>query len=357
MATSERLKVLGERAASLQDSLETEEATKNALIMPFIQSLGYDVFNPKEVVPEFTADVGIKKGEKVDYAIMLDGAPAILFECKHCASKLDKHGSQLFRYFTTVSARLAILTNGISYRFYTDLRSPNRMDEHPFFEFDITKSSERTLELLEKISKGSFDIEALVEFATVQQDRTKVKARIRSEFAEPSDAFVRSIIDPIHDGRMTQQIIEKFRPLVLAGVRDIVSERVEKRLQDALGQSRIPEDPTPDDIAPELETEPSDDSEEIVTTVEELEGFFSVKSMLRDLVDAKRVTSRDVRSYFGILLDDNNRKPICRLWFNREQKYLGVFDAGKKETRIPIGSIDELYEHADAIRESLKHVL
>lgn len=325
--------------------------------MPFIQSLGYDVFNPNEVVPEFTADVGIKKGEKVDYAIMLDGSPAILLECKHCSSKLDKHDSQLFRYFTTVSARLAILTNGITYRFYTDLRSPNRMDEHPFFEFNITKSSDRTLELLEKISKGSFDVEALVEFATVQQDRTKVKASIRSEFTEPSDAFVRSIIDPIHDGRMTQPIIEKYRPLVLAGIRDIVSERVEKRLQDALGKSRLPEDTVTEDGTPEAESTPVDDGEEIVTTVEELEGFFSVKSMLHDLVDAKRVTSRDVRSYFGILLDNNNRKPICRLWFNREQKYVGVFDANKKETRIPIGSVDELYEHADAIRESLEHVL
>ena len=100
----DQLKQFAKRAESLKDTVETEEATKTALIMPFFSMLGYDVFNPQEFVPEFTADVGIKKGEKVDYAIVKDGSPVILVECKASSESLDKHDSQLFRYFGTTTA-------------------------------------------------------------------------------------------------------------------------------------------------------------------------------------------------------------------------------------------------------------
>src|ERR1043165_5481568 len=119
------IKQLGDRVAKMKNQILTEEATKNAFIMPFIQTLGYDVFNPLEVVPEFIADIGIKKGEKVDYAIVRDGHPIILIECKHWSADLDPHNSQLFRYFHTTPAKFGILTNGIFFRFYTDLVLPN----------------------------------------------------------------------------------------------------------------------------------------------------------------------------------------------------------------------------------------
>ncbi len=75
----DRIRDLSTRIPKQLEHIQTEEATKNALIMPFISALGYNVFDPTEVVPEFTADVGIKKGEKVDYAIHLDGKPIMLF--------------------------------------------------------------------------------------------------------------------------------------------------------------------------------------------------------------------------------------------------------------------------------------
>ncbi|HNG91135.1 MAG TPA: type I restriction endonuclease, partial [Saprospiraceae bacterium] len=106
--------------------------------MPFIQLLGYDVFNHKEVVPEFTADAGIRKSEKVDYALIKDEKPIILIECKKCADKLDKHGTQLIRYFTFSSAKFGILTNGVVFWFFTDLDKANIMDTHPFFQFNLT---------------------------------------------------------------------------------------------------------------------------------------------------------------------------------------------------------------------------
>ena len=113
MDFKDEIKQFTERVEKLKPEIKTEEATKNAFIMPFIRSLGYDVFNPLEVIPEFVADIGIKKGEKVDYAIMRDGTPMILVECKHWSENLDPHNSQLFRYFHTTKAKFGLLTNGI----------------------------------------------------------------------------------------------------------------------------------------------------------------------------------------------------------------------------------------------------
>jgi predicted type IV restriction endonuclease len=118
----DRIRELASRAPKQLPHIQTEEATKNALVMPFIGALGYNVFDPTEVTPELTADVGIKKGEKVDYAILQDGQPIMLFECKwHGAELKDGHASQLYRYFSVTHARFGVLTNGIIYRFFTDL--------------------------------------------------------------------------------------------------------------------------------------------------------------------------------------------------------------------------------------------
>ncbi len=124
----DQLKQFSSRVETLRASLQTEEATKTAIIMPFFAMLGYDVFNPQEFVPEFTADVGTKKGEKVDYAIVDNGNPIILIEAKWIGENLNKHDSQLFRYFATTTAKIGILTNGLIYKFYTDLETPNKMD-------------------------------------------------------------------------------------------------------------------------------------------------------------------------------------------------------------------------------------
>lgn len=134
MDFKDQIKQLSERILKLKDNIQTEEATKNAFIMPFIQALGYDVFNPLEILPEYTCDIGIKKGEKIDYAVLKDEQPIILIECKHCDQNLSLHDGQLLRYFHVSKAKFGILTNGINYRFYTDLVDANKMDEKPFFE-------------------------------------------------------------------------------------------------------------------------------------------------------------------------------------------------------------------------------
>src|SRR5690606_17929997 len=128
--------------------------------------LGYDVFDPTEVVPEFICDIGTKKGEKIDYAILKSGQIQILVECKKIGESLSiNHASQLFRYFHVTTARISILTNGQIYRFFTDLDAPNKMDEKPFLELDLLNIDEHLVPELAKLTKSSFDVESIISAA------------------------------------------------------------------------------------------------------------------------------------------------------------------------------------------------
>lgn len=354
----DRIKQIAARAPQQMEYCKTEEATKNALIMPFINALGYDVFNPTEVVPEFTADVGIKKGEKVDYAIMIDDQPVILFECKWSGAKLNMgHESQLHRYFTAVQpVRFVVLTNGIVYQFYSDLDAPNRMDDKPFFVFDILSFQDRDVAELKKFTKSTFDLEEIVTTASDLKYMAALKKLISTEFNDPSDDFVVFLTKQVYSGIVTKNVREQFSDIVKRALRSFVNDSINARLQQAIG------DEVEVTAAPQAEAEENEEDVDeeasrkptINTTEEEIEGFFVIKSILREVVDVKRVQMRDTKSYCGILLDDNNRKPIVRLHFNRTQKYIGIFDSDKNETREPIDEIDDIYKHASAIVATVK---
>ncbi|OAN50866.1 type I restriction endonuclease [Magnetospirillum moscoviense] len=175
MDFSDKIAALAQRIAKQKDAIETEEATKTAFIMPFLRDLGYDVFDPHVVMPEFTADVGVKKGEKVDYAIKLDGKVVMLVECKPCKGALStQHMSQLYRYFSVTEARFGILTNGIVYWFFTDLAEPNKMDAKPFFEFDMLNYRPAQVEELKKFATGNFDVATILETASILEPVRKV---------------------------------------------------------------------------------------------------------------------------------------------------------------------------------------
>lgn len=172
MDFKDSIKQIAERIESLKENLLTEEATKNALIMPFINALGYDVFNPLEVVPEMCCDIGTKKGEKIDYAIMKNGEPILLIECKHWQQDLTLYDNQLIRYFHVSKAKFGVLTNGIVYRFYTDLAEPNKMDEKPFLEVNLLDLKEPQIEELKKFHKSYFDVDMILSSASEHSLRT-----------------------------------------------------------------------------------------------------------------------------------------------------------------------------------------
>ncbi len=344
MEFQSKLLALSERVENLKENIQTEEATKNAFIMPFISLLGYDVFNPLEVVPEYTADIGIKKGEKVDYAILQDNNPIILVECKHWKENLNVHSSQLHRYFHATKARFGLLTNGLKYRFYTDLEQKNVMDDEPFLEFDIENIKENAAIELKKFQKESFDVDKIINSASGLKYSTAIKEILMKEINDPSEEFVRFFTRQIYAGKViTKKVLEQFTEIVKKATNQAFKDIVSDRLKSALDKE---EDPVKEDVVEE--------ESKVVTTEEEIEAFHIVRSIVRTSVDIERVVARDTQSYFGVLLDDNNRKPICRLHFNGGKKYLGVFDSDKKEERLLLERLEDIYLYSERIVDTIK---
>lgn len=359
MEFSERLGALASKVQNQASAIGTEEATKNAFVMPFIATiLGYDVFDPMEVIPEFTADVGIKKGEKVDYAIVRDGEVQILIECKASMSTLRiENASQLFRYFGTTNARLAVLTNGIVWQFYTDLDAPNKMDSKPFLVLDLLDIDDMLIPEIQKLSKESFDLDSIISAAEELKYVGALRREIAAQFREPSDDWVKFFTTRVYEGSFTAKVREQFTELVRKASKQFLTEQVNDRLKTALGvgvtapvDSAAAGEVTSKQIA-EVDLERDT---EIETTLEELEGYQIVKAIACSDVKPYRIAHRDQKSYFAVLLDDNNRKPVARLHFNTKQRYLGLLDETKAETRHPIESLDEIYDHAEAIREAVR---
>jgi hypothetical protein len=362
MDIAERAQALALKIRKHKEGIETEEATKNAFVMPFISTvLGYDVFNPAEVIPEFTADVGTKRGEKIDYAIVHNGQVQVLVEAKKINDPLRiEHASQLFRYFAVTNARIAILTNGQVYEFYTDLDAPNRMDAKPFLVLDFADIDDTLLPELAKLTKESFDLDSVISAAGELKYIGQLKRILATQFKEPEDEWVKFLTTRVYEGPFTQRVRDQFGPLVSKATRQFLNEQVNDRLKSALG--------APDSYVsvsngspaqPEQQPEPAagtpagEETDRLVTTEEELEGYRIVRAIVCAEVPAARIAARDTQTYFGVLLDDNNRKPIARLWFNRSKKYLGVFDENKVETRLPIAAVEDIYQHADHLRSTV----
>ena len=347
----ESLKQFSERVTMLKDTISTEESTKMSLVVPLFQLLGYDVFNPSEFCPEYIADVGIKKGEKVDYAILEDGQPTILIECKSCSDQLDKHSSQLFRYFGTSSAKFGILTNGIIYRFYTDLEESNKMDLVPFLEINMLQLKDSSINELKKFCKDNFDKDKIFSTAEELKYSSLIKGVLLKEFESPSDDFVRFILTDIYDGQKNQHVIEKFAPVVKRAFSALVNEIVNSKISSALSAD------SEEDAEENVNVEEEIPVSKIVTTEEEIEGFYIIRGLLAGIVPVEDIVYRDTESYFGILYTNNNRKPICRLNLDTKNKQLLIPDENKKFDRIYIQSLNDIYQYRDRLTEVVKRYL
>lgn len=333
MDFKDALKNFIDRLEMLKDTVSTEEATKMSLIVPFFQLLGYDVFNPLEFCPEYTADVGIKKGEKVDYAILIKDEPVILIEAKSANKRLDKHSSQLFRYFVTTSAKFAILTNGIIYKFYTDLEEANKMDKEPFLEINLLNLKDSQISQLTKFKKESLDIADILNSASLLKYNNLFKNYIDQQFQNPTDEMVKLFLQPIYKGAKTQAVIERFRPILKKAFHDYMNENLNEKLQSAINSTNT--------IA-SLEPAP-------LTTEDEWGAYSLIKNLLKETLDTNKITYKCTESYTAILYDNNSRKWICRLMLKNTQKTLILPDENKKEKRYPISNIDEISNYANQL--------
>lgn len=345
MDFKDQIKQLGDRVTKLKEQIQTEEATKNAFIMPFLQTLGYDVFNPLEVVPEYVTDIGTKKGEKIDYAIFKEGNPTILVECKHWAQNLNLHDGQLLRYFHVSKAKFGLLTNGIVYRFYSDLVAANKMDEKPFLEFNISEIKDNQIEELKKFHKAVFDAESITNTASELKYTNELKHLLQQELANPSPDFVKHFARQVYPSVVTAKVLEQFTNLTKKSIQQHISDLITERLKTALTKE---DEKVKEQEAIQAEQAKADEIK-VVTTEEELEGFMIIKTILRQKISATRVTFRDAQSYFAILLDDNNRKTICRLYLNGSKKYFVTLDEQKKEVKSEITTLDDLFSHSETL--------
>lgn len=355
----EKLKALAEKANANKDTLLTEEATKQALILPFIQALGYDVFEPKEFVPEFIADVGEKKGEKVDYAIIIDDQPKIIVEAKMVNVPLDKFGYQLTRYFSCTASKFGILTDGIEYRFFTDIDETNRMDKTPFFTFKITDLRESDIAEIKKFQKSEFDADSVFAVAEDLKYTNAIENFVKTQFVTPSDDFVKYLISKVYKGKRVQSAVDKFKPIVQKSLNQFIEELVNERLTKALTRDDKPPVETPPTPSEKPNT-PVDPRVE--TTQEELEAYAIIKAMLKDILPVDKISYNDTIYYFSINFGEKRTDWICRLVLKDKLKYIVIpsndEDARKHNIgygkRYELDSVDSLYNIADLIKESAK---
>lgn len=346
-----KLEQLHQRVVGLKDQINTEEATKNAFVLPFIQILGYDIFNPTEVIPEHICDIGTKKGEKVDYVIRKNNEPILIFECKHWRENAEAHNSQLHRYFHVSKARFGVLTNGTIYNFYADLEKPNIMDEKPFLTIDIEDLKDNAIKILESFTKNEYNLETILDSAEGLKYIKAIRKEFEKEIDNPSDELVKLLVNRFFDKPLTANRMVAFKDYSKRALAVSINETISDRLKSALHINEKLE--KQDDKQVNLIIE-NNESSKIVTTDEELDAFQIVKAILREKIGSARIAPRDTQSYFGVLLDDNNRKPICRFHFNTVNKYLETFENGKDAgEKKQLNSLDEIYDYRIQLHQTI----
>lgn len=216
------------------------------------------------------------------------------------------------------------------------------MDAEPFLEFDIENIKDYTLNELRKFHKTSFDIDKIIDSASELKYSIAIKEILKVEFENPSEEFVKFFTKQIYKGKqINKKVLDQFTVIVQKSINQTFKDVVNERLQSALSKDES-----------NVEEEIVEESK-IVTTDEEVEAFHIVRSIIRTKVEVKRIIARDTQSYYGILLDDNNRKPICRLHLNGSNKYIGLFDQNKNEERILLNNIDEIYVYTDRLLNTI----
>lgn len=363
MDFKDQLIQLSEKIAKQKDNITTEEATKTSFIMPMMAALGYDVFNPFEVVPEMDCDL-TKRGDKIDYAIMKDNEPILLIECKHCKQNLNLHSTQLAKYYAASNARFGVLTNGIEYRFYADLEKQNIMDEKPFLVVNMLDLSDSDIEQLKKFHESYYNEHDILSTAQELQITIQLKDLLCRNFQTPGDEFTRYFVKCLNNWKSNTKLIEQYRPILKRSIASVINDIIADRLNVAMKTDGEQEhSPTKESSCEQTvitATELPDgvvyqDKEKgIVTTQEEMDAYNIVRSILRQYIDVKRIQYNDYKSYFTINLDGSTWWWICRLSLKPYSKRIGFPKEKYKSCEwVDIRSIDDIFKYADRLKEKL----
>ena len=320
-----------------------EEATKKAMVLPLLEALGYNIWDTNEVHPEYGADTAnIKRGqkEKVDYALILEGKPKIFIEAKPNESGLDGHEGQLKRYFNaTPSVSLGILTDGIEYRFFSDTKDSNILDDMPFSVIRLD-TLEQGLEVLVHLQKEVFSADALRELATELVYREKLVAHLSKEIdvgeEELSESFMRWILaqPAVYNGRVTANVVEQFQPIAKNALQRVIKKIVRrsiKAIDDGVLQGKESQTVQANDPL-----EKDEYKRDIVTTEEELECFAILKKQFESSDLAHQIiydpstkkeipieiAYKDTILYFSVYFNKPSWRN-CRLSLDSTTKWIG----------------------------------
>lgn len=350
------LKQLSQKAVQYKDNLLTEEATKTALIMPFISALDYDVFNPMEVIPEMDCALVNKKSDKIDYAIMSNNKPIMLIECKQANVNLELHTTQLQKYYAASNAKFGLLTNGIEYRFYADLDKVNIMDERPFLVVNILDLADSDIEQLKKFHKSYYNEGDILSSAQDLKYSTEIRNILSKEISSPSSEFVKFFSKQVYTGKATEKTIEFFTPIVKNCINDVINDIIQDRLNLASVHHTtlvVEEQPQVEQVA----TEDSEPSDGIITTEEELDSYNIVRSILRKKIDASKIEYKDCKTYFSVFVK-NRKHWICRFYYGPNRKALCLpQDNYATDVKLEIKYIDDLFNYSEHLEKALDMAL
>jgi hypothetical protein len=340
---------LSGRVEQLKRNLHTEEATKTALVLPMLQVLGCDVFNPQEVVAGY-----VKKGEKIDYAVIRQEKPVIFVKCKHWKQGLTYHDESSLRYLYDPSVKYCILTNGIIYKFYLTLTEQNRIDEKSLLEVNLSVLEPSAIEDLYKFHKSNFDIVSIQSVVSEMKYTRELRTLVRQEFTNPTPELVLLFTRRVYGGIITSEIQDMFTVYLKAAISGFMSDTVLERFKTALtkesgGQAKGKEKPKEESLLSL--------NDKIMATKEETEGFIVVRSIVGELVDADRIVYRDAINYFAVLLDDDDKKPVCRLYFGGSKKYVATFSRDKTETMNYIESYNDITDYSGQFKDIVQYYL
>ncbi|MFN6526030.1 type I restriction endonuclease [Nostoc sp. ChiSLP03a] len=330
MGFTEDITKLSEQVRKRADQVVGEESTKMALIVPFLSVLGYDVYDPSEVMPEYVADFAIKKAgqfEKVDYALAINNNIVMLVEAKARGQKAEAHDGQLSRYFNgLLTTKVAIVTNGVEYRFFTDLRDKNVMDKEPFFTFNVLEYDTKDIDNLKFFHRDNFEVTAITNHAEEMVYVKGMTQLLGNLLRSPSEEFVRFLVTelgtvaPSYEikGRITGKIIDKFKPIVKKSIQGSLVELMTRSLTPVIDQPVEP----PIDVDIEVgDIQPDPQESKVVTTAEEIEAFEKIKAITQTSTSYNyQLQYKDTVSYFGINLVGKSTWWFLRLYLSSQKK-------------------------------------
>lgn len=346
-------------AEKYRESDLNEAQTDAAFIRPFIAALGYDHKDVFEVVPQYSTAFGDTKKYRVDYAIVLGDLPAILIEVKKQGHPLNDRPDQLAFYMNSTDARFGIYTNGLIYKFFSDLDEEKKMDVRPFMEINLADTDEMSVRALNRFTKDSFNIDRAVEAAGTLKYTRGMRQVLAKQYESPDEDFIQWLGKRVYDGVFNKKVKDHFTPMVRNAFRSFVTERANMALQSAMKKDIDGSDGPEEEI--DEESNSGENDKGIETTAEEIEGWMIVKGMigatLRSSIDPSRVRYRDYKGFFKVLLDRKSKQEICRFYFNSSNKKIRVFEREGKQVTHPIESLDDIYRFTDQIKERAQYLL